>query len=129
MVELFAVVKAGTGEMLWSAVTSIKHAEETALGIAVVQGNVNLLSGQDLAEHLIGAELRRLSPTHALSETWKPGERVELVVRHGENQPGTVQEIRRIYGYHEHLVVAFDDGNTEPVNPDMIRHIREKETA
>lgn len=70
----------------------------------------------------------RLSPVHALIETWKPGERVELVqhVRYGISKlrPGTVARIDRTYGYRESLVVEFDDGETRAINPDVMRHVR-----
>lgn len=70
----------------------------------------------------------RLSPTHALIETWKPGERVELV-RHryygaDELRTGTVDRIDRTYGYRESLVIEFDDGETRAINPDVMRHMR-----
>ena len=74
------------------------------------------------------AEAHRLSPVHALERTWKPGERVECV--HSRNyqadevRPGMVHAIERTYGYRESLVVAFDDGETRAINPDVMRHVR-----
>lgn len=76
--------------------------------------------------------VNRLSPVHPLESTWKPGERVEAVHRKGsygptETRPGTVDRIARTYGYHESLIVAFDDGETRAINPDVMRHMAREE--
>lgn len=86
----------------------------------------------DAIQPFIAGRNNRLSPTIALGNTWKPGERVELVEggyggRPVKTRPGTVACIRRIYGYHERLVVKFDDGEERPINPDVMRHIKRKE--
>jgi len=135
--ELYAIASAGSGDILWAGLASAESAEQYAVTYAVAAGGVSLLSGEDLALHLLGGlELRRLSPTHALESTWKPGDRVELVrwARRAPDKggsdtgprPGTVDRIDREYGYRERLVVAFDDGETAPINPDVMRHRREE---
>jgi len=131
--ELYAIVGAAQGDVLWAGLASPADAEELAVKYALGFGNVNLLSGEDLALHLLGGA-GRLSPTHALERTWKPGERVELCSggyggKRRSYRPGTVDRIERPYGYHEPLVVAFDDGETTAINPDVMRHVREKERA
>lgn len=70
----------------------------------------------------------RLSPALPLGNTWKPGERVELVrpQRRG-TRPGIVERIDREYGYRESLVIRFDDGEVRAINPDAIRHRRREE--
>lgn len=128
--ELYAIAKAGSGEILWAGLAPAEQAEDLAVRLAVAAGNVNLLSGEDLGLHLLGSP-GRLSPTHPLERTWKPGERVELVSggyggKPTELRPGTVDRIDRAYGYRESLVVAFDDGETRPINPDVMRHVRDR---
>lgn len=71
-------------------------------------------------------EMPRLSPVHAMESTWKPGERVEYFSLRARLRRGTVARIDRKYGYHEYLIIAFDDGETRGINPDVMRHIREK---
>jgi hypothetical protein len=50
--DLYVVVSAGSGDPLWSAVTTADEAEEVAVRVAVNHGNCNLLNGADLADHL-----------------------------------------------------------------------------
>lgn len=130
--ELYAIVSNNGLEeqLLWAGMAEEETAEDLAVRYAVSCGNVNLLSGRDLGWHLLGERPQRLSPTHPLALNWKPGERVELCQGgYGGNprtyRPGTVERIDRKYGYHESLVVAFDDGETRPINPDVMRHIKE----
>ena len=129
--DLYAIVKAGSGEILWAGLAPADQAEDLAVRFAVSCRNVNLLSGEDLGLHLLGSPGRR-SPALPLELTWKPGERVELVQGgYGGNpqtlRPGAVERIDRTYGYRESLVVAFDDGETRAINPDVMRHKRKKE--
>lgn len=53
MTDLFAIVKAGSGEILWAGLAPAHVAEGKAVIHAVNSGNVNLLSGADLGRHLI----------------------------------------------------------------------------
>jgi hypothetical protein len=71
--------------------------------------------------------LPRLSPVHPMEDTWRRGDRVELVSGgHSGNprklRPGVVARIERVYGYHERLIVTFDDGEERAINPDVLRH-------
>lgn len=50
--ELYAIVRAGSGEYLWAGLATAEQAQEKALVKAVNHGNVNLLSGLDLAAHI-----------------------------------------------------------------------------
>lgn len=65
-----------------------------------------------------------------LHRTWKVGERVEYVKSAKEPQfpesvrTGTVHAIEDSLRRHESLVIAFDDGETRAINPDVMRHIR-----
>jgi hypothetical protein len=52
--ELFAIVQASTGRVLWSDVCLPWQAENKAVTYAVNSGSVNLLSGADLGRHLLG---------------------------------------------------------------------------
>lgn len=131
MKELFAIFKPGESSPLWAKVTDREDAEQVALVAAVNGGNCELLSGEDLAIRLLGQRgARRLSPTIGLGETWTPGQEVELVSggyggRPQELRPGVVERIDREYGYHESLVVRFDDDDeVRSINPDVMRHRR-----
>lgn len=129
MTQLFAIVLEETGEMLWGGMSGREHAESTAARLGNQLGAVRLLRGRELGEHLLGGS-RRLSPVHALGETWRPGERVEHARPGKPPRPGTVERIEREYGYHEHLVVKFDDSaRSGAINPDVMRHRREEENA
>jgi hypothetical protein len=69
-------------------------------------------------------------PTFPLSRQWKIGERVEAVGGgYGgspvKTRPGTVHAIEPRLVVRERLVIAFDDGHTTPINPDVMRHIKE----
>jgi len=51
--------------------------------------------------------------------------RVELVGRGGDpNRPGTLARFERVLTVHERMIVAFDDGETRAINPDVMRTIR-----
>lgn len=130
MKELFAIFRSGDNSPIWAKVTDQEDADAVAVVAAVNGGNCELLSGEDLALRLLGGA-RLLSPIHALERTWKPGERVEAVSGgYGGNptilRQGRVERIDREYGYHESLVVRFDDGETRAINPDVMRHCRDE---
>jgi hypothetical protein len=69
------------------------------------------------------------------SKYWKAGERVEIVGHSGsypdpsKNRPGTVVRIENYLSSEDRLIVKLDD-ETEPrgINPDVLRHIKEKES-
>jgi hypothetical protein len=133
--QLFAIASLATGDILWAGLAEPEDAEWRAACVAVGSGNVSLLSGEDLALHLLGGEEprhgRRLHPVHAMEETWKPGDSVEYCSNLGSGsnpkmryRPARVERIDREWGYHESLVVRFEDGDEEvrAINPDVMRH-------
>ena len=56
MSELYAIVSASSGQMLWAGLAEREEAEERAVVKAVNHGNVNLLSGDDLGRFLTEKE-------------------------------------------------------------------------
>lgn len=50
--------------------------------------------------------------------------RVELVGFRRPNRPGTLARFERVLTVHERMIVAFDDGETCAINPDVMRTIR-----
>lgn len=91
--ELFAIFKHGESDPIWASVTTTEHAEEKAVVAAVNHGNVELLSGRDLA--------LRLSP-------FKPG----------PYQPGSTGETdaagRMVWRWSDAPTLKIDRGDREP---------------
>lgn len=64
-------------------------------------------------------------PTFPLARRWPLEQPVEYVGRRGApNRPGRVVAHEQVLTIHEHLIVAFDDGETRGINPDVMRRIR-----
>lgn len=64
-----------------------------------------------------------------LTRTWKPGERVELVLATWDSygpppRPGVVVAVDEVSLRHHRLRVRFDDGEERYINPDVMRHER-----
>jgi hypothetical protein len=57
-----------------------------------------------------------------LGRIWEVGDRVEQVVRHSPDRPGTVESIRSEIVRIQHLWIRFDDGELRAINPDVMRH-------
>ncbi len=51
--ELYAIVRPGSGDYLWAGLATAEQAQAKAVIAAVNGGTVNLLSGLDLAAHII----------------------------------------------------------------------------
>lgn len=133
--EIHAIIRSDRGDadgpVLWVGLAAKETVDALVEHYRDWCGEVVLLSGRDLGWHLLGERPGRLSPTHPLIEKWKPGERVELCSGgYGGNpreyRPGVVERIDRTYGYHESLIVKFDDGEVRAINPDVMRHVRDE---
>jgi hypothetical protein len=59
------------------------------------------------------------------SRRFNVGARVERVGHQGSpNQPGTLARFERSLAVRESMIVAFDDGETRAINPDVMRTVR-----
>ena len=67
--KLYAVVSARTNMIVWSAFTTDEVAEQAAIRTAVSSGNCNLLSGRELADHLVDFAHLYCSPAATAAPT------------------------------------------------------------